>query len=302
MALLLRLPTVEGWARADTVQAEERVVLAGRACTAPPWFPGVRRVPKTDPDPLSRFNAIGIHLNRSQHSPTGGTVRATLGEDAENHTVSLPWSRLQHACYEGAQGCSHPLVQGKVDVRLLQLMRDVARLTREGAFLGGSQRAPVKVHAATAILLQHTGISLSEPIPLGSLVVLYVWAFAQVKYPLFQRSRKEKGDAWLAACAASIAEGWTLLQMCTWREVQEHSAVFLSVLAALPQKLLLSEKNGFDQGRWADLLEEGFCSKVCFPASRSHCFGDVFWHAYGGLWPLVAAAADHPNMSDVCVV
>lgn len=258
IAVAVKLPALVDWAKLDTLAAEERVML--NASTSPLWKPVVSRTPRCDPDPLSRFCARGVYHNTSRRAGKPGTVRAVLGKGPNK---SVPATVLQHTCYE--VGFTFPYEEDRVDVRFLQLMRDVSHLLHAGAFEGRQPEARVNVHAATVVLLNHLGFTAA--VPLGVLLVLYVWAFATVQHPVFRKKRGSASKPWHAAVASGLGEAWTRLQLCDWHEDVDLSAMSLSVLAALPRSLLLRHEGGFDRSVWTQLLDEGFCSEVCSDAS-----------------------------------
>ena len=142
IAVAQRLPTVVEWARLDSQAAEERILQDASA--SPFRAPAINRIPRCGLDPLSRFSSVGVARNARRNSAKAAFVRADL---CEGRPLGVPETRLQHTCYD--VGYTFPYQDDRVDVRLLQLLRDVAHLLHAGAFEEREPPSRVKVHPVT---------------------------------------------------------------------------------------------------------------------------------------------------------
>ena len=266
IAVAQRLPTVVEWAKLDTQPAEERILQDAPA--SPFWAPAIDRIPRCGLDPLSRFSAVGITRNARKNAAKAAFVRADL---CEGRPMGVPERQLQHACYYG--GYTFPYQADRVGVRLLQLLRDVAALLYAGAFDEQVPPSRVKVHPATVVLLKHLGHTAT--LPLGVLLVLYVWAFAQVGHPVFLHNRGAAAKPWHAAVASGLQQSWARLLTCEWQKSSHLSSVFMSVLTATPRTLLLHHEGGFDRSVWTQLMEEGLCGEVCLGCNNAPLYHDL---------------------------
>ena len=211
---------------------------------------------------------MGITRNARGRAAKAAFVRADL---CEGRALDVPETRLQHACYNG--GYTFPYQADRADVRLLQLLRDVAHLLHAGTFDEQVPPSRVKVQPARVVLLKHLGHTAT--LPLGVLLVLYVWAFAQVGHPAVLHNRGATAKPWHAAVASGLQQPWARLQTCEWQKSAHRSSVFVSVLAAIPRTLLLHHEGGFDRSVWTQLMEEGFCGEVCLGCNNAPLYHDL---------------------------
>lgn len=255
MEVMRKLPSVKDWAKRDTL-VEEQSVLQDRDAS-PHWKPSLARRPRTEPDALTRFSAVGVYSNVQRGLPTGGTVRAQLTVDSST-LASVAAVEVQHAAY--GEDVTFPYDDTLTDVRVLQLVRDVAHLLHAGAFRGRQPTARVTVHPATLVLFRALG--LAQVVPMGVLLGLYVWAHAEVAHPGQLAKRGVTSKPWHAAVAVALSNAWLLVERCSWRTDAGVANKVMSVLAALPRMILLQKEAGMDENVWARLMQEGFCSEV----------------------------------------
>lgn len=163
------------------------------------WKPVFSRTPRCDLDALSTFSVSEVYCNTVRGATHATNVRA---EPPGSQTKSLPAKSLRHTCYEDDHG--FPYQDDLVDVRFLQLTRDVAHFLHMSAFEGQQPRSPLKVHAATVVLLKHLGFTAA--VPHEALVVLYVWDFAGVQHPVFRKKRLAASRPWHTAVTSGLGE------------------------------------------------------------------------------------------------
>lgn len=255
MDTLRKVPRVEGWARLDTAAAERRVLDDNDASAH--WKPCTTRTHQAVADVLSRFAAVGVHRNVAHGAAGSGTVRALLHHDSTT-LVCIAARKVQHATFSGSVRFAHD--DTLVDVRLVQLVRDIAHLLVAGAIRGQQPVGPVNVHPSTVVLFHHVGHM--KDVPLGVLLGLYVWAHAEIKHPDELAQRGVTAKPWHAAVANGVSAAWDLVHRCPWHNDAGMSDTVLSVLAALPRAMLLQKEAGFDEHVWDRLMQEGLCSTV----------------------------------------
>lgn len=266
-AILVNLPSIPKWAQLNS-EAAERLIWE-HPDASPYWKPQGSRTPGYSIDPVTQFAAFGVYRNKAADAAPGtGSVRAHMRSDPD-HYVSVPARRVHLATYEGVRS---PHEDGQVDVRCLQLMRDVAQLLRDTAFEGHAPASRVPLHPATITLLHHLGFP--TVVPMGVLVVLLVWVCAHVKHPDVHDRQTHGSKPWHDAVAASIGEAWDLFQHCTWHSDAGLAEIFMSVLAALPRVLLLRYDTGFDRELW-ECAQQELCPQVGPPAPVKHALFTV---------------------------
>lgn len=275
VAFTRKVPSIEAWARLDTVGVEERVLAEKEVSKQ--WRPQTARVAKFTLNVVDRFGGVGVYHSKPKTGAAvgagGGSVRVVLSEHPYK-SVKIPAQRVQHACY--GHTVTVPYEADRVDVRCMQLLRDTARLLQAGAFDARIPSAPVGVHPATVVMLRHLGFR--ETVPLGILVLLHVWAAANMVQYVMSVRHGEGALPWHAAVATGVGYAWAVFQMCPWRAGAGESATFMSVLAALPRALLMRLESAFDARKWDTYMKADGCREVR-PVSWPACTDAFVWGA-----------------------
>lgn len=262
LAVIARLPNGDTWATAWTPASSDRIMAQRlqRFSVVLPAQHGTRLDAERAAVAVMNFGPIGLHSkDAAKGQPTKARrMEVSIASDSGHPvTLSVFAPFLMHVGVFKGQPTKPDDPVGKVDVAYLQLARDAGELLFWRCFddapLSVARKLP-QIHVMSAVLLERVGL-LSAP-SLPGLLALFVWAAGHCAHAGMDRAKPRIHLPWHTAYARAVTQAWELLLCCeqhSWGGVVDGDrSMFLSVLAALPQALLLAAGEAFMPSMWDD--------------------------------------------------
>lgn len=150
----------------------------------------------------------------------------------------------------------------KVDIRIVQLVRDVGEMLAQRAWSSDGNCKP-EVHVSSALLLQKLGIGSNESGPvtdctrLAQFLSVFVWAATLCIFADIKTLDPNRTHAWPLACATAVVRAWELYfhcRRCSWPQCDDAEVAYMSVLACLPNAVSRWQSQHFEAGQFEECL------------------------------------------------